>query len=109
MRFRAIVEPPEPIRGVEVPDEVVTALDDGARPPVIVTINDRSWATRVALMHGRHLTGLSKAHRNAAGIHTGDKVNVEIKLDLEPGWHRFLPTWPRRWTSNPGHSPPSIA
>ncbi|WP_405937612.1 YdeI/OmpD-associated family protein [Streptomyces sp. NBC_00726] len=84
MKFRAHVEPPEPMRGLEVPPEVVTALGGGARPPVIITVNGHSWKSRVALLRGRHLLGLSKANRQAAGAETGEEVEVELELDTEP-------------------------
>ncbi|MFI1582943.1 YdeI/OmpD-associated family protein [Embleya sp. NPDC020630] len=78
------VEPPEPMRGLEVPAEVVAALGKGARPPVTITVNGHSWKSRVALLRGRHLLGLSNANRQAAGIAIGDEVEVELKLDTEP-------------------------
>ncbi len=84
MRFVTVVEPPEPMRGLEVPPAVVEALGGGARPPVTITVNGHSWKSRVAIMRGRHLLGLSKAHRQAAGVATGDEVEVELTLDTEP-------------------------
>jgi hypothetical protein len=84
MRFRAIVEPPEPMRGLEVPREVVEALGGGARPPVTIKVNGHSWKSRVAIMRGRHLLGLSNANRKAAGVAIGDEVEVELELDSEP-------------------------
>ncbi|WP_371614224.1 YdeI/OmpD-associated family protein [Streptomyces sp. NBC_00454] len=84
MKFRAHVEPPEPMRGLEVPPEVVAALGAGARPPVTITINGHSWKSRIALLRGRHLLGLSNANRQAAGIATGDEVEIELDLDTEP-------------------------
>jgi hypothetical protein len=38
MKFRSQVEPPEPMRGLEVPQAVVEALGGGKRPPVTITI-----------------------------------------------------------------------
>ncbi len=84
MRFRTHVEPPEPMRGLEVPPEVVEALGGGKRPPVTITINGHSWRSRVAVMRGRHLLGLSNANRQAAGVVTGDEVDVDVELDVEP-------------------------
>ncbi|MFT3866263.1 MAG: YdeI/OmpD-associated family protein [Solirubrobacterales bacterium] len=84
MRFRSEVEPPEPMRGLEVPAEVVDALRGGKRPPVTVTINGHTWRTRLAIMRGRHLIGFSKANRAAAGVDTGDEVEVDLRLDTEP-------------------------
>lgn len=84
MKFRTRVEPPEPMRGLEVPPEVVAALGGGARPPVTITVNGHSWKSRVALLRGRHLLGLSHANRRAAGVAVGDEVEVELELDGEP-------------------------
>ena len=84
MKFRAYVEPPEPMRGLEIPPEVVAALGGGKRPRVVITINGHSWKSRVAIMRGRYLLGLSNAHRQAAGVVTGDEVEVEVEFDAEP-------------------------
>jgi len=84
MKFRTLVEPPEPMRGLEVLEEVVEALGGGKRPKVTITINEHSWRSRVAIMRGRYLLGLSNANRRAAGVSTGDEVEVEVELDTEP-------------------------
>jgi hypothetical protein len=84
MKFLTYVEPPEPMRGLEVPPEVVEALGGGARPPVTITINGHSWKSRVAIMRGRHLIGLSNANRQAADVAIGEEVEVELELDTEP-------------------------
>ena len=84
MKFLAYVEPAEPMRGLEVPPEVVEALGGGKRPRVTITINGHSWKSRVAIMRGRYLLGLSNANRQAAGIATGDEVEIEIEYDAEP-------------------------
>jgi hypothetical protein len=84
MKFRAYVEPPEPMRGLEVPPEVVESLGQGKRPRVTITINGHSWKSRVAIMRGRFLLGLSNASRQAAGVETGDEVAVELEFDPEP-------------------------
>jgi len=84
MKFRSHVEPPEPMRGLEVPAEVVAALGGGKRPAVTITINGHSWKSRVAIMRGRYLLGLSNANRKAAGVATGDQVEVEVDIDAGP-------------------------
>jgi Bacteriocin-protection, YdeI or OmpD-Associated/Domain of unknown function (DUF1905) len=84
MRFRTYVEPPEPMRGLEVPAELVQALGAGKRPAVKITINGHSWKSRVAIMRGRYLLGLSNANRQAAGVVTGDEVEVQVQVDAEP-------------------------
>ena len=84
MKFRSKVEPHERMRGLEVPRQVVEALAGGARPPVIITINGHTWKSRLAIMRGRHLIGLSNANRRAAGLVVGERVEVDLQLDTEP-------------------------
>ena len=84
MRFRAQVEPPEPMRGLEIPPGVVEALGGGKRPPVTITVNGHTWRSRVAVLRGRSLLGFSLAHREAAGVATGDEVEVDLEIDDEP-------------------------
>ena len=84
MKFRAIVEPPEPMKGLVVPQEVVDALGGGKRPPLTITINGHTWRSRLAIMRGRNLIGLSHANRRAAGAEIGDEVEVEVEIDAEP-------------------------
>jgi Bacteriocin-protection, YdeI or OmpD-Associated/Domain of unknown function (DUF1905) len=71
------------MRGLEVPPEVVEVLGAGRRPPVTITINGHSWTSRVAIMRGRYLLGLSNANRKAAGVVTGDEVEVQVEIDAE--------------------------
>jgi hypothetical protein len=84
MRFRTIVEPPEPMRGLEVPAEVVESLGVAKRPPVKITINGHSWRSRIAVMRGRYLIGLSNANRQAAGVQIGEEIEVDVEYDHEP-------------------------
>jgi hypothetical protein len=72
------------MRGLEIPAELVESLGAGKRPPVLITINGHTWRSRVAIMRGRFLIGLSNANRRAAGVLVGEEVEVELKLDAEP-------------------------
>lgn len=72
------------MRGLEVPAEVVKALGSEKRPRVRITVNGHTWQSRIAIMRGRYLIGFSKANRAAAGVDTGDTVEVEIEVDDEP-------------------------
>jgi Bacteriocin-protection, YdeI or OmpD-Associated/Domain of unknown function (DUF1905) len=72
------------MRGLEVPEEIVVALGGGKRPPIRITINGHSWKSRLAIMRGRYLIGLSKANRQAARVATGDDIDVDVELDTEP-------------------------
>jgi Domain of unknown function (DUF1905) len=62
MRFRTYVEPPKPMRGLEVPPDVVESLGQGKRPPVTITINGHSWKSRVAIMRGRYVIQRQLGH-----------------------------------------------
>ncbi len=84
MKFRAAVIPSGNATGVEVPATVMKSLGPEARPPVVVTINGHSWRSRVALMRGQILIGVSAANRAAAGIAEGEIVEVDLRLDAEP-------------------------
>jgi Domain of unknown function (DUF1905) len=81
--FRTVVEPPEPMCGLEIPPELVESLGAGKRLPVTITLNGHSWRSRVAIMRGRYLLGLSNANRRAAGVEVGEQVEVELALDTD--------------------------
>lgn len=83
MKFRSVVEPPERMMGLEVPSEVLEGLGGGKRPRIIITINGHTWKSRIAIMRGRNLIGLSKANREGAGLTTGEEVEVNLELDVE--------------------------
>jgi hypothetical protein len=84
LKFRVLVIPSGNATGVEVPREVMTALGPEARPPVTITINGHTWRSRVALMRGQCLIGISAANRAAARIAEGDIVDVDLRPDREP-------------------------
>ena len=84
MKFKAKVIPSGNATGVEIPKDAIKALGSGSRPPIAVTINRHTWRSRVALMRGQCLVGISAANRLASGIAEGDVVVVDIRLDVEP-------------------------
>jgi Bacteriocin-protection, YdeI or OmpD-Associated/Domain of unknown function (DUF1905) len=84
MKFTGVVEPHEPMHGLEVPAEIVESLGGGKRPRVTITINGHSWTSRVAIMRGRNLIGLSNANRQAAALVVGEEVEVDLELNTEP-------------------------
>ena len=84
MAFRARVIPSGNATAVEVPAAAMRALGAATRPAVAVTINGHTWRSRVALMRGQVLIGISAANRAAAGVAEGDVVEVALKLDTEP-------------------------
>ncbi len=84
MKFKATVIPSGNATAVEIPPEVMAALGAQARPPIAITINGHGWRSRVALMRGQRLVGISAANRAAAGIAEGDVVEVDVALDEAP-------------------------
>ena len=84
MKFRATLIPSGNATAVEVPAAVTQALGGEARPAIAITINDHTWRSRVALMRGQVLIGISAAHREAAGIAEGDEIEVDVALDTAP-------------------------
>lgn len=70
--------------GIEVPPEVVEALDGGKRPPVNVTVNGYTYRSTVAPMGGKYLIPFSADKRAATGIKGGDPIDVELTLDTAP-------------------------
>jgi hypothetical protein len=70
--------------GIEVPADVVAALDAGKRPPVVVTVNGYQYRSTVAPMGGKYLLPFSADRREESGIQGGDAINVELTLDTAP-------------------------
>jgi hypothetical protein len=95
--------------GLEVSPEVVEALGGAKRPPVIITINGHSWRSRVAIMRGRFVLGLSNANRQAAGVATGDEVEVDVEFDPEPRVVVEPADFARALDSDPVAVPPTTA
>jgi hypothetical protein len=71
MKFRTCVEPREPMRGLEVPPEIVESLGQGKRPRVIIAINGHSWKSRIAIMRGPFSARLEQ--RQPASRRCGDR------------------------------------
>jgi uncharacterized protein YdeI (YjbR/CyaY-like superfamily) len=84
MQFRAVVIPSGNATAVELPDEVMQSLGPEARPPVTISINGHSWRSRVAVMNGQRLVGISAANRAAAGSEAGQTIDLDITLDTAP-------------------------
>lgn len=84
MKFRGVVILSGNATAVEIPAEAMRDLGPDARPPVAIAINGHAWRSRVALMRGKRLVGISAAHRAAAGIAEGDVVEVDLQRDDAP-------------------------
>jgi bacteriocin resistance YdeI/OmpD-like protein/uncharacterized protein DUF1905 len=85
MRFRTtLLQSDKTATGFEVPEEVVTALGAGRRPPVRVTINGYTYRNTVAVMGGVSMIGVSAEHRAGAGVKGGEEIEVDLELDTAP-------------------------
>ncbi len=101
MKFRAKVIPSGNATGIEIPATVMKALGPSARPPIAIMINGHTWRSRVALMRGKCLVGISAANRAASGIAEGDVVGVDLKLDTEPRVVSELPDLAKALNGDP--------
>ncbi|WP_284292978.1 YdeI/OmpD-associated family protein [Luteimicrobium album] len=69
MRFRATLElNGKTATGIEVPPDVVEALDGGKRPAVRVTIGDHAYRSTIGVAGGRTRLPVSAENRARAGI-----------------------------------------
>ncbi len=85
MKFRATIElAGKTATGIQVPEDVVTALGSGKRPAVTVTLGSYSYRSTVAPMSGAYYIPLAAEHREAAGLSAGEEVEVELTLDTAP-------------------------
>jgi hypothetical protein len=85
MRFHTtILQTGKTAAGIEVPEEIVTALGSGKRPKVSVTINGYTYRSSIAPMNGVYMVGVSSDVRAAAGVSGGEEVDVDIELDTAP-------------------------
>jgi uncharacterized protein YdeI (YjbR/CyaY-like superfamily) len=72
------------VTGIEVPAEVIEALGQGKKPPVVITLNGYTYRNTVAVMGGRYMVALSVKHREAAGVAGGEEHEVDMVLDDRP-------------------------
>ncbi|MGE0707764.1 MAG: DUF1905 domain-containing protein [Planctomycetota bacterium] len=84
-RFEATLFQPENTHGhaVELPFDPREVFGK-ARAPVTVTINDHTFRTTIATYGGRHMIGIRRSNREAAGIEPGARVTLEVALDAAP-------------------------
>ena len=85
IHLTAALVPRGPAAAVVLDDDHVAVVGEGAkRFPVRATINGYSWRTTVTRMRGEFLLGLSREVREGARVEAGDRVEVDIELDLAP-------------------------
>jgi Bacteriocin-protection, YdeI or OmpD-Associated/Domain of unknown function (DUF1905) len=70
--------------GIEVPAKNIAELGESKKPAVKVNMSGYSYASTVAVMSGKFMIPLSKAHREAAGLKAKDKITVTLELETTP-------------------------
>ena len=70
--------------GITVPPEIITALNAGKRPKVLVTINAFTFSTTIGSMKGAFKIPVSAERRDLIGAAAGDSVTVSLALDAAP-------------------------
>jgi hypothetical protein len=83
MKFTTTIQGSGNKAGIEVPEDVVNALGAGRRPPVVVTINGKSYRSSIAVMGGQNMVGVSAVNRELTGASAGDTVEVDLQLDTQ--------------------------
>jgi len=85
MRFHTtILQAGKTATGIEIPEEIVTALGAGRRPAITVTINGFTYRSTIAVMGGAYMVGVNAENRESARVKGGDEVDVDIELDSAP-------------------------
>ncbi|PRY34580.1 DUF1905 domain-containing protein [Umezawaea tangerina] len=85
MHFRAkVLLSGKTATGVQVPDEVVTALGPSRKPPVRATIDTYTYRTSVASMGGVFMLPISAEVRTATGVAAGDDIDITLEPDTDP-------------------------
>jgi hypothetical protein len=70
--------------GIEVPAKNIADLGESKKPAVKVMIGEYFYPSTVAVMDGKFMIPLSKAHREASGFKAHDKVTVTLELETLP-------------------------
>jgi Bacteriocin-protection, YdeI or OmpD-Associated/Domain of unknown function (DUF1905) len=70
--------------GIEVPAKNIEELGTSKKPAVKVNVSGYSYPSTIAVMSSKFMIPLSKAHREAAGLKAGDKVEVTLELETAP-------------------------
>ena len=83
LHFESRLESDQDACFIRVPPEVLTALGQGKRVPVKVTINGYSYRTTIAVYGGKYYLGVRREVREAAAVAAGEQVTVGLEYDAE--------------------------
>jgi hypothetical protein len=85
MQFQTtILQTGKTTTGIEVPAQIMEALNAGKHPKVRVTIKGYSYPSSIASMGGTFMISVSAEVRTKAGVNAGDTLEVEVVLDTAP-------------------------
>jgi len=84
LHFESRLESDQGACFIRVPPRTLTALGQGKRLPVRVTINGYSYRTTIAVYGGKSYLGVRREVREAAGVAAGDQLTVGLEYDAEP-------------------------
>src|SRR5207302_2365768 len=68
---------------IRVPPQTLSALGEGKRVPVKVTLKGYSYRTTIAVYGGKSYIGVRREVREAAGVAAGDPLTVVLEYDAE--------------------------
>jgi hypothetical protein len=68
---------------IRVPPQTLTALGEGKRAPVKVTLNGYTYRTTIAVYSGKSYIGVRREVREAAGVAAGDRLSVGLEYDAQ--------------------------
>ena len=83
LRFDGRLEADQGACFIRVPPQVLTALGQGRRVPVMVTIKAYTYRTTIAVYAGRYYLGVRREVREAAGVVPGEQLTVALTYDAE--------------------------
>ncbi|HEV2013847.1 MAG TPA: YdeI/OmpD-associated family protein [Candidatus Dormibacteraeota bacterium] len=83
LRFESRLESDQEACFIRVAPEVLSALGQGKRVPVKVTINGYTYRTTIAVYGGQYYLGVRREVREAAGVAAGDRLTVGLEYDAE--------------------------
>ena len=84
LHFESRLESDQGACFIRIPPQTLTALGQGKRLPVKVTINRHSYRTTIAVYGGTSYLGVRREVREAAGVAAGDQLAVRLEYDAEP-------------------------
>src|SRR2546423_7403552 len=68
---------------IRVPPQTLTALGEGKRAPVKVTLNRYTYRTTIAVYGGKSYIGVRREVREAAGVAAGDRLTAGLEYDAQ--------------------------